>query len=568
MTFGRLNVQTSRRRCKRSKTRRFAGARGAHYDGGVEPDRQFEIQLGHMCNNRCVFCVSGQRTAMREAFPLEAAPVLEKLREGRAQGLRKVTLLGGEPTIQPGFLEVLRGAVAMGFEEIVIFTNGVKTSRASYVDEVLETGGRFVWRLSFQGATALAHERTTKKLGSFMRLRETLGNLRARGQRITVNMCVVRSNYASVAEFPALLLPHGVEQLHLDMVRPLDAGVRSEDEMRDMLPRYADMVGPLEEMVARFERERPGFDVNIGNLPYCVAPSLAPWIHHDGETTFTVAVDDRDQLSAAWDKYEVKRRDKLKLGSCASCVFDGQCSGVFETYARHHGTDDLVPVTPERLTVLDPSQRLFVLHVRPLLARLAGWALPAPFTSLAVHEETRAGEVVLRAGSAGEAFAVIALRRGGAGSGGVAASDRFALHLLDAHEAGPAVVGLLRALMARLCDDGGATVLHPVAEDAGFRSERSGALGGAMDRRLAQCLGRLRARAPFGSLRWRDVRVSAEGREAAVALDAPDGNTVTLALSVKGAGVAGGYRLARPVERPPAELVAAVRGAMEALRAG
>ena len=373
----------------------------------MEPDRQFEIQLGHMCNNRCVFCVSGQRTAMREAFPLEAAPVLEKLQEGRAQGLRKVTLLGGEPTIQPGFLEVLRGAVAMGFEEIVIFTNGVKTSRASYVDEVLETGGRFVWRLSFQGATALAHERTTKKLGSFMRLRETLGNLRARGQRITVNMCVVRSNYASVAEFPALLLPHGVEQLHLDMVRPLDAGVRSEDEMRDMLPRYADMVGPLEEMVARFERERPGFDVNIGNLPYCVAPSLAPWIHHDGETTFTVAVDDRDQLSAAWDKYEVKRRDKLKLGSCASCVFDGQCSGVFETYARHHGTDDLVPVTPERLTVLDPSQRLFVLHVRPLLARLAGWALPAPFTSLAVHEETRAGEVVLRAGSAGDAFAVI-----------------------------------------------------------------------------------------------------------------------------------------------------------------
>ena len=33
-----------------------------------------------MCNNRCVFCVSGQRTAMREAFPIEAEPVLEKLR--------------------------------------------------------------------------------------------------------------------------------------------------------------------------------------------------------------------------------------------------------------------------------------------------------------------------------------------------------------------------------------------------------------------------------------------------------------------------------------------------------
>ena len=77
----------------------------------MEPKKQVEIQLGHMCNNRCVFCVSGQRTAQREAFPIEAEPVIEKLREGRALGMRKVTLLGGEPTLQPGFMDVVRGAV-------------------------------------------------------------------------------------------------------------------------------------------------------------------------------------------------------------------------------------------------------------------------------------------------------------------------------------------------------------------------------------------------------------------------------------------------------------------------
>ena len=533
----------------------------------MEPDRQFEIQLGHMCNNRCVFCVSGQRTAMREAFPIEAGPVLEKLREGRGLGMRKVTLLGGEPTIQPGFFDVVRGAVAMGFDEVVLFTNGVKTARMTFVDEVLATGGNFVWRLSFQGATALSHERTTKKLGSFMRLRETMANLRERGQRITVNMCVVRSNFASVSEFPALLLPFGVEQLHLDMVRPLDAGVRTEDEMRDMLPRYGDMVAPLTAMIERFERERPGFDVNIGNLPYCVAPGLAPWIHHDGESTFTVTVDERDQLSEAWDKYEVKRRDKLKLASCASCVFDGQCSGVFETYARHHGTEELSPITVARLAVLDPRQRLFVMHARPLVARLAGWTPPAPFAALTVHENSRDGEVTLRLGGAGGAFAVVALRRGGEGAGGVAATDRFSLHLLDAHDGGAALVGLLRALMERLCAGDDVVVLHTVAEDAGFQGARGGSLGRGIDRRLAQCLGRLRAKAPFGALRWREVQVASEGREASVALEAPDGNTVTLALAVKGAGVTGGYRLARPAGAASTEIAGAVRAAMAALSA-
>ncbi len=529
----------------------------------MEPDRQFEIQLGHMCNNRCVFCVSGQRTAMGEARPIEAAPIVEKLREGSAMGMRKVTLLGGEPTLQPGFLDVLRAAVSLGFEEVVIFTNGVKTARGAFVDEVLATGGSFTWRLSFQGATALAHERTTKKLGSFLRLRETLSNLRDRGQRITVNMCVVRSNYESVAAFPELILPYGARQLHLDMMRPLDAGVRTEDELRETIPRYSDLVAPLAAMIDGFEARAPGFDVNIGNLPYCVAPHLAPWIHHDGEKTLTVAVDSKDELSEPWDKYLVKRRDKLKPESCARCVFDGQCSGVFDTYARFYGFDELAPVTRERLVTLDPKQRLFTLHVAPVIEAMTVWAPPPPYAPAAVFTDGRAGEIIATFRSDNSDFVRVALRRGGRGSGGVAATDRWSLHLVDARDEGSALP-LLRALFERLRAVDGAAVIHPVADDAALRSER--ALPASVDRRIGQCLARLREKAPFGELSWREVRVSSGGREAAVLLDARDGNTVTVSLAVKGAGVSGGYRLARPEASPKPSLVESVRSVMEALR--
>ncbi len=514
----------------------------------MEPDRQFEIQLGHMCNNRCVFCVSGQRTAQREAFPLEGGPIVEKLREGRSLGMRKVTLLGGEPTLQPEFMTVVREAVALGFEEVVIFTNGVKTAREAFVDEVLATGGSFTWRLSFQGATALAHERTTRKLGSFARLKETLEHLRRKRQKVTVNMCVVRSNAESVGAFPALVLPYGVVQLHLDMIRPLDAGVRTEDEMRAMLPRYSDLAPHLRTMIEGFERESPGFDVNIGNLPYCVAPDLAPWIHHDGETTFTVAVDAKDALSDAWDKYLVKRRDKLKPASCRACVFDAQCSGVFETYQRFYGTDELVPITPARLVQEDPTQRLFTLHVKPLVDGLSGWSPPAPFEGFTVYTDSRAGEVRLH--FTGPRRVSVALRRGGRGSGGIAATDRFSLHALEGYDP-----GLSRALFARLCEGADATLLHPVTDE-----------GARADWRIGQCLGRLRARAPFGELAWREVRVSGDGREASARFDTLDGNTVTVSFALKGERVAGGYRLARPVESPTPGLVASVREVMDALR--
>ena len=515
-----------------------------------------------MCNNRCVFCVSGQRTAMREAFPIAAEPVLAKLQEARAQGIEKVTLLGGEPTLQPEFMDVMRGAVALGFKEIVLFTNGVKTARDSFIAEVLDTGGNVTWRLSFQGATLLAHERTTKKLGSFGRLKDTLANLHRRAQRVTVNMCVVQSNYASVSAFPALLLPYGVRQVHLDMMRPLDAGVRTEDELRATIPRYSDMVPALSAMIEGFEAAAPGFDVNVGNLPYCIAPALAPWIHHQGETTFTVSVNQRYSLSEAKDKYRVQRRDKVKPTRCAECVFDGQCSGVFETYERFYGLDELQPVTRDDLVRLDPRQRLFALHARPLVDAAERWTPPPPFTRVSTFTNSRDGVVLLRFDGAHGAQARVELRRGGPGAGGVAATDRWSLHLVAAHD-GKAAVTLLRALFAALCAVEPVTVIHPPGDDATLQAS----LATHVDRRIGACLGRLRARAPFGELAWREATVTDDGRDAAVTFDTSDGNAVTVSLAVKGAQVAGGYSLARPVAKPSASLVASVRSVMEALRA-
>ena len=42
---------------------------------------KFEIQLGHLCNNRCVFCSSGQLTAMKIARAVPIEPIIEALEE-------------------------------------------------------------------------------------------------------------------------------------------------------------------------------------------------------------------------------------------------------------------------------------------------------------------------------------------------------------------------------------------------------------------------------------------------------------------------------------------------------
>jgi MoaA/NifB/PqqE/SkfB family radical SAM enzyme len=511
-----------------------------------EPKSQVEIQLGHMCNNRCVFCVSGQQTELRRAGPMPARPILDQLERAFASGQRKVTLLGGEPTLQPGFFEIVRHAVELGFEEIVIFSNGVKTARASFIDEVLGLGGNLTWRISIQGANKLAHERTTRRPGSFERIAESMRLLADRGQRITVNMCVVQSNFESVGEFPELLLPFGVSQLHLDMVRPLDAGERTEEEFRAMIPRYSEMVPHLERMIRGFPE---GFDVNIGNLPYCIAPELARWIHHDGEQTLTIAVDGERELSAPWDKYLVKRRDKLKPERCGQCVFEPRCSGIFEKYREIHGDAELSPVSPERLRMLDPELRLLGVHLVPVVRALDGWQAPAPFrpTRARVSGDAQA-RVTL---GTGEHQLEVELKAPG---GGVASFDLFSLHLLSAPRRPELAREGLAALWTRL-EELGHRVLHPLGPDA---------LPGALTPPLAARVQRLRRSVPFGEARWTGIAIAAGGRRAELTLAGAGGELASVWLADEGGRVRGGYELS---ERPSPGILNGVGALMRAIGA-
>ena len=451
-------------------------------------------------------------------------PILARIRQAREAGHSKITLLGGEPTLQPGFMEIVTGTVALGFEEIVLFTNGAKTARLELVDAIRATGGRFTWRISIQGANRESHERTTQKPGSFGRIVRTLENLRARGERATVNMCVVASNFEDVDQFPELLLAHGVVQLHLDMMRPLDAGERTEEELRATLPRYSALAAPFRRMIAGFPES---FDVNIGNLPYCIAPDLAPWIHHDGEATETVAVDRDNQLSKPWNKYLVKRRDKLKPERCRECVLDARCSGVFETYADFYGLDELAPIDADTLRRLDPRGRLFGLWAPGLLnARLAGTGLVA----------RSAGERAARVQGEG---ADLELRSDRGGPSTVAAYEGFTVRGHASDET-----------LARLAEALGAVgePIHPLGPEPARPA-------------LRDALGRLRARAPFGRTRWRALTQDEDRIE--LRLEGPSGEAAVLWLELADGKPRGGYR----VEGEPSDaLVGGLRAAMSALR--
>lgn len=350
----------------------------------MEPKERFEIQLSHVCNNRCVFCVSGQMTELRMASPTPLDELEQRFDEAAARGITKVTILGGEPTIHATFFPILAHALALGFETIEIFTNGTRLDKPDFIDRVMALGhDRFTWRISIQGWDRETHDLTTKKPGAFAKIVKGIEALAALGQTITCNMCVVEQNYRSLAKLPEFVTRYPITQVHLDMVRPRDAGTRDDDELDAMLPDYPELGAIMRQMFEDLDRIAPDFDLNVGNLPFCQLPEWAHRIHHGGAKTYTVSADGPGKLSVvAWDKYEDKRSDKRKLDSCGACAFERRCDGFVELYAERRGTEQFLPVSREKLRRMDPRQRTFIHQLDAALVglvreRFAGWHLHA-----------------------------------------------------------------------------------------------------------------------------------------------------------------------------------------------
>ena len=368
-------------------------------------NEQIEIQLGHLCNNRCVFCPSGQLTEVGMAGQLPAEPVIATLDDAARRGVRKVTFVGGEPTLQRTFLDVLKHAKKLGFEEIVIFTNGVTSKHRKFIDDVVGAG-RFTWRFSIQGGNEAAHDAATLKPGSFAKIIQGLTHLQGLDQHVTANMCVNEFSYRSLPDYPELIARFGVKQLHIDMVRPNNTGVRTDEYLRSIMPRYSDIAPYVAAMLEGFDAIDPSFDVNVGNLPYCVLPQWAHKIHHGGQLTVIHTLDGEGER-ASTNKYEYQKSDMQHPPQCDACVFKPECRGIADKYVQFYGTSEFQPISLADLRAIDSKHHFFVLEVDERLKPLTSTPPPAGWRHSHFLRSTRDRRCELRFEHASAAAATL-----------------------------------------------------------------------------------------------------------------------------------------------------------------
>jgi len=95
------------------------------------------LNITYDCNNRCRWCYASPMGFAKEMMPVGDAKRYLDL--SKSLGITDVGLLGGEPTLHPGLVEIIRYAASIGIK-ICLYTNARRLSDAAYAKRLKEAG--------------------------------------------------------------------------------------------------------------------------------------------------------------------------------------------------------------------------------------------------------------------------------------------------------------------------------------------------------------------------------------------------------------------------------------------
>jgi cyclic pyranopterin phosphate synthase len=208
------------------------------------------ISLTDACNLRCVYCMPEHMT-FRPRHELLGDDELGRLITlFGALGFRKIRFTGGEPTLRPGLVDLVRHAVATtGIESVGLTTNAVLLDQLAR--PLREAGLRSV-NISLDSLDEARFRRLTR-WGSLRDVRAGLDAATRAGLRIKVNAVVCRgiTTDEDVVELARLTLKHDwqvrfIEQMPFgNNARFQTKGMVTEAELLESLGRA---FGPVELM--------------------------------------------------------------------------------------------------------------------------------------------------------------------------------------------------------------------------------------------------------------------------------------------------------------------------------
>lgn len=282
------------------------------------------VRVTRLCNQRCTFCLDSmnQDGTMIDVESLKAYIAL-----GRRMGRERLILSGGEASVHPQFLDLIRYGKQVGYDWIQTITNGMMFSYQRFAKAAAEAGLNEA-TVSMHGHTAHLHDKLTGTPGAFVTGIKGIQNLQQTG-KVVVNVDVVinKQNYRWLPEIIEYYYNLGIREFDLLHIIPFGRGF---DEHRHSL--FFD----LNDAVPYFRKaflwaNKPGLYLWTNRLPVTYMEGAERLIQ------------DPHKLFSEFDGGRHNFEGYLKRGlkpdchgeRCDYCFLDGPCRTTMFPYREH-----------------------------------------------------------------------------------------------------------------------------------------------------------------------------------------------------------------------------------------
>lgn len=138
--------------------------------------RNVYVYITEACQLRCEHCYMGERLDRALRMPYDA--VMRTLTTWRQMGGSKLTILGGEPTLHPDYIRIIRNAKRLGYEHVITTSNGLGPAARKFAQMSPEDFSYV--QISLDGGSPASHDRI-RGPGTFEQSLKTITDLCRRG---------------------------------------------------------------------------------------------------------------------------------------------------------------------------------------------------------------------------------------------------------------------------------------------------------------------------------------------------------------------------------------------------
>jgi len=307
---------------------------------------RIDVKCGFECNNRCRFCVQGDKRY--EYGNKSTDEIKQTLAEGRKDA-DQIVFTGGEVTIRPDFPELVAHAKSLGFKVIQLQSNGRALASMEYARKVRDAGIT-EFSPAIHGPNPEIHDYLVNAPGAFKQTVKGVLNAKQLGLPVILNSVITLVNYRHLPAMARLFVSLHVDQYQFAFVHALGSAAKNWDEI---VPRFRDIEPFVKEGL------QVGIDAGVRvmteAIPLCI---LSGYERYAAEFIIPrTKVFDANWTVDDYTKFRITE-GKAKAESCRSCRHDPYCEGPWREYPERFGFEEFVPVPKPGASAPAPTEDL------------------------------------------------------------------------------------------------------------------------------------------------------------------------------------------------------------------